>query len=298
MEANGMMRTPTTTTNGDYQILEQDSNIDDDVVGLLGQSNPSTTFIITNFKSWKWWLKLFLFGIFLGVFAFVVYKWVGAFFMDKIVVPVLNWEMATFSPLGLAITIVVSMALFPIILLPSTPSMWMAGMKFGYGFGFLLIMAGIALGSSFTFFIGSLFSNKIRGWLRKHPKQASVLRLAGEGDWLHQFKAVTLIRVSPFPYILFNYAVVATDVHYWPYIFGSVVGMVPDSLIALYSGILLRSLADHSEDKTTLTTQQIIFNVTGFCVAVAATVTIGIYTKRELNRLDEVEKLASVSENG
>ncbi|XP_071724154.1 uncharacterized protein [Rutidosis leptorrhynchoides] len=275
--------------SGDYQRLEQDFSVRDGD-GFLGESEPSSP-TTTNLKSWKWWVKVILIGILLAVMGFVLFKWIGAFFMEKVVVPVLNWELATFSPLGLAITIVVSMGIFPIFLLPSTPSMWMAGMKFGYGIGFLLIITGVALGSSFPYFIGSLFSNRIRGWLRKYPKQASVLRLAGEGDWFHQFKAVTLIRVSPFPYILFNYAVVATDIKYWPYLSGSVLGMVPDSLIALYSGILIRSFADHSADKKMLTTQQMIFNITGFCVALAATATIGIYTKRELNRLEEEEKL-------
>lgn len=73
-----------------------------------------------------------------------------------------------------------------------------------------------------------------QGLLKNHPKHASILRLSGEGNWLHQFRAVTLIRISPLPYILFNYAVVATNVNYSPYLLGTLVGMVPEVLIALY----------------------------------------------------------------
>ncbi|PPS09112.1 hypothetical protein GOBAR_AA11548 [Gossypium barbadense] len=135
--------------------------------------------------------------------------------------PLIKWEMATFSTPMLAVLIFASVALFPTIFLPSSPSMWVAGMAFGYGFGFLLIISAAAVGVSLPFFIGSLFLHRIQGWLEKYPKKAAFLRAAGGGNWLHQFKAVALIRLSPFPYILYNYCAVATHVEYGPYILGS-----------------------------------------------------------------------------
>lgn len=71
--------------------------------------------------------------------------------------------------------------------------------------------------------------------MEKYPKRASIIRLAGEGGWFDQFRAVALIRVSPFPYIIYNYCAVATNVKYGPYIFGSVLGNVPDVLVAIYT---------------------------------------------------------------
>lgn len=61
-----------------------------------------------------------------------------------------------------------------------------------------------------------------------------MLRSAGDGSWFHQFKAVILIRISPFPYVLFNYAVVAADIAYIPYLLGSLVGTVHEVLLSLY----------------------------------------------------------------
>ena len=86
-------------------------------------------------------------------------------FWDNIlqeIIPIINWETTTFSTPVLAVLVVASVALFPTVLLPSSPSMWVAGMTFGYGYGFLLIMSGVAVGVSLPYFIGSLFYRKIQ----------------------------------------------------------------------------------------------------------------------------------------
>ncbi|PWA66360.1 SNARE associated Golgi protein family [Artemisia annua] len=91
------------------------------------------------------------------------------------VIPILNWETETFSKPVLAVLIFASVALFPTIFLPSTPSMWVAGMSFGYGFGFLLIIGGCIIGTSLPYVIGSLFYHKNqaspqRGVRRQSPE--------------------------------------------------------------------------------------------------------------------------------
>jgi uncharacterized membrane protein YdjX (TVP38/TMEM64 family) len=65
-----------------------------------------------------------------------------------------------------------------------------------------------------------------------------MIRLAGEGSWFHQFKVVALFRVSPFPYTIFNYAIVVTSMTFWPYLCGSVAGMVPEAFIYIYRSVL------------------------------------------------------------
>lgn len=71
-------------------------------------------------------------------------------------------------------------------------------------------------------------------WLQKWPQKAEMIRLAGEGSWFHQFKVVALFRVSPFPYTIFNYAIVVTSMKFWPYLYGSIAGMVPEAFIYIY----------------------------------------------------------------
>jgi len=74
----------------------------------------------------------------------------------------------------------------------------------------------------------------LQRWLEKWPKKAAFVRLAGEGDWHHQFRAVALLRISPFPYIVFNYASVATNVKYCPYIAGSMAGTIHETFLSIY----------------------------------------------------------------
>lgn len=77
------------------------------------------------------------------------------------IIPIINWETETFSTPVLTVLVFTSVAVFPTLLLPSTPSMWVAGMTFGYGFGFLLIISAAAIGVSLPFVIGKLFHHKI-----------------------------------------------------------------------------------------------------------------------------------------
>ncbi|KAK6239964.1 hypothetical protein QUC31_005433 [Theobroma cacao] len=274
------------------KIIEEDSCNAGVGFGLPLQEEPIPQ-TPGNGKSWKQLLSLIAICISLAILAILAIKYIGPFALRKqVVVPVIKWEAVMFNSFELVIIIFASLVLFPILCLPSTPSMWVAGMTFGYGNGFLLVMAGVSVGVSLTYFLGSIFHRKIHRLLERHPKHASILRLAGEGNWFHQFQAVTLIRISPLPYIIFNYAVVATNVNYSPYLLGTLVGMVPEVFIALYSGILIRSIAEATQDKRTLSTRQIIFNIVGFCASLMATVFIGIYTKRRLDQQHEEELIS------
>ncbi|XP_047947928.1 uncharacterized protein LOC125193988 isoform X2 [Salvia hispanica] len=193
-----------------------------------------------------WWAKLVLVVLFVAVLGAVFFKWIGPFFMDKEIIPVINWEQRTFSTAILGLIVFASLAIFPVFLIPSTPSMWVAGMTFGYGYGFLMIIGGVLIGSSIPYFIGSLFYHRIHVWLERHPKRASIIRLAG---------------------------------------------MVPEIFVALYTGILIKTLANASKDGKSLSVSQIVMSVAGFCVSVSATVVVTWYAKRRLKELQMREEL-------
>lgn len=77
------------------------------------------------------------------------------------IIPIIIWQRKTFSTAVLALIVFGSLIIFPTILIPSTPSMWVAGMTFGYGYGFLLTIGAIPIGVSIPYVIGSHFYHRI-----------------------------------------------------------------------------------------------------------------------------------------
>ncbi|KAJ6842779.1 uncharacterized protein M6B38_256500 [Iris pallida] len=271
--------------NGDYATLRGSS--DDPELG-----NYVKVWSSRKWSNLRWWIKVIVFCVFLLAGAAVVAIFLVPLLMKKVVIPILNWERTTFSIPVLGLLLFASIAFFPAMLLPSAPSMWIAGMTFGYGYGFLLIMGAAIIGMSLPFFIGSLFQHKIHKWLERWPKKAAIVRLAGEGDWFHQFRAVALLRISPFPYLIFNYAAVATSVKYYPYICGSIAGTVIEIFMTIYSGRMIMTLADATDAGGFLSVEQILYDALGFGTAMAATAAITTYAKRALQTLQVEDELS------
>lgn len=250
--------------------------------------------------SFKWWMKVSIWGFVIVILSLLLVKWGVPFAFEKVLYPVMEWEATAFGRPVLALVLVASLALFPVLLIPSGPSMWLAGMIFGYGLGFVIIMVGTTIGMVLPYLIGLKFRDRIHQWLEKWPQNAAMIRLAGEGSWFHQFQVVALFRTSPFPYTIFNYAVVVTDMKFWPYFCGSVAGMVPEAFIYIYSGRLIKSLADAQYGRHHMTTVEIVYNIISFIIAVITIVGFTVYAKRTLNKLkieEANEEAASVSGN-
>ncbi|XP_052204383.1 uncharacterized protein LOC127809554 [Diospyros lotus] len=239
----------------------------------------------TRYKPFIWWIKAMLWCFITLIVLLIFVKWGVPFLFEKVLLPIMEWEATAFGRPVLALVLVASLALFPIFLIPSGPSMWLAGMIFGYGLGFVIIMVGTTIGMVLPYLIGLLFRDRIHQWLKRWPQKAEMIRLAGEGSWFRQFRVVALFRVSPFPYTIFNYAIVVTSMRFWPYLFGSIAGMVPEAFIYIYSGRLIRTFADVRYRNYHMTLVEIIYNVISFIVAIVTTVAFTIYAKRTLNEL-------------
>ncbi|VFQ97834.1 unnamed protein product [Cuscuta campestris] len=264
---------------------------DSEYVRLVINNEPAvseTTFTLqspleTRQRALKWWVNAFMWCIICIVVLLVFIKWGVPFLFEKVLVPILEWEATSFGRPALALILVASLALFPVLLIPSAPSMWLAGMIFGYGLGFVLIMIGTTVGMLLPYLIGLIFRDRIHQWLKKWPQQADIIRLAGEGSSFHQFQVVALFRISPFPYTIFNYAVVVTSMRFWPYLWGSIAGMIPEAFLYIYSGRLIRTFADVQYGNHHLTLVEIIANIISFIVAIITTSAFTVYAKRKLN---------------
>ena len=73
----------------------------------------------------------------------------------------MEWEATAFGHPVLGLVLTASLALFPVFLIPSGPSMWLAGMIFGYGIGFVIIMVGTTIGMILPYLIGLVFRERI-----------------------------------------------------------------------------------------------------------------------------------------
>lgn len=268
-----------------YQIVgnSNDDNLEDDLEEFELLPLPISQ---RPHPLWQW-LKLTIIVLILLALAVVMFHWGVPFLLDKVIIPLLVWESKEFTRPVLAVVLVFSMAIFPIFLFPSGPSMWLTGMVFGYGLGFLIIMVGTTIGQTFPYWIGRwALHNRIQTWLQKYPKKAAVLQIAEQGGWVHQARTIALLRVSPFPYPLFNYAVTATKIKYAPYIAGSILGMIPEAFITIYSGKLLSTLAEAQNHKRAFTPVEIAYNAVGACVALTIAITGTLYGHRSLQELE------------
>ncbi|XAR49207.1 hypothetical protein NMG60_11032320 [Bertholletia excelsa] len=244
----------------------------------------------TKFKSFLWWIKAGVWCLLTVLILVILVKWGVPFTFQKVLIPIMQWEATAFGRPVLAIVLVASLALFPVFLIPSGPSMWLAGMIFGYGLGFVIIMVGTTIGMVLPYLIGLLFRDRIHQWLKRWPQKAAMIRLAGEGSWFHQFQVVALFRISPFPYTIFNYAIVVTSMRFWPYLCGSIAGMVPEAFLYIYSGRLIRTYADVKYRNYHMTVLEIVYNIISFIVAIIFTVAFTVYARRMLDELKDAEK--------
>lgn len=279
--------------NGDYLRLNGGAADNPPEISspmIVNYSNSNRTTAGYSRPPWFWVNIGVIFALF-SVIAVVIIKHYGPIFITKEVIPIINWLTKTFSHPVLAAILFAAFSLFPTLILPTTPVKWVAGMAFGYGIGLLLILAGLAVGVSLPYLIGNyFFLHKIKGWLDKHPEYATIVRLAGDGDWFHQFRAIVLIRVAPFPFLVFNYTAASTGVKYGPYLAGTLLGMLPDIFVAIYSGILIRKVAEAMEEHSPVSRLQIVLDGIGFCLTVIAAIIIGVYAKRKLEQLQEREQ--------
>ena len=147
-----------------------------------------------------------------------------------------------------------------------------AGFLFGIVRGTIAVSVGSVLGATAAFLMGRTL---LRGWIEKriaaYPRFQAIDRAVGREG----FKIVFLLRLSPvFPFNLLNYALGLTNVRLWQYVLASWVGMLPGTLMYVYLGSALKSLADVAAGAPKGGTPQTVFFVAGLVMTVVATVVV------------------------
>jgi uncharacterized membrane protein YdjX (TVP38/TMEM64 family) len=140
---------------------------------------------------------------------------------------------------GMAI-FVVAYASAVVAFVPASVLTLAAGAVYGTAVGVPLVLAGATLGAAAAFLVSRYVA---RGWVERRlagvPRFAAIDEAVGSGG----FTLVFLLRLSPVvPFTLLNYALGATRVRFRDYVLASV-GMLPGSLLYVYSGALAREVA-------------------------------------------------------
>jgi uncharacterized membrane protein YdjX (TVP38/TMEM64 family) len=185
-------------------------------------------------------------------------------------------SVGSWGPVLLAGAYVVACVLF----VPGSVLTLGAGFLFGVIRGTIAVSIGSVLGATAAFVIGRTL---LRGWIEKrvaaYPRFQAIDQAVGKEG----FKIVLLVRLSPvFPFNLLNYAFGLTDVRLWQYVLASWIGMLPGTLMYVYLGSALKSLADVAAGAPKGGTLQTVFFVAGLVMTVVATVVVTRVARRAL----------------
>jgi uncharacterized membrane protein YdjX (TVP38/TMEM64 family) len=165
-----------------------------------------------------------------------------------------------------------------VLLVPGSLITIGAGAVFGLTVGTAAVSVGSTLGASAAFLLGRTLA---RGWVERrvagNPRFAALDAAVGEQG----FKIVLLLRLSPvFPFNVLNYALGLTRIRFRTYLLASWIGMLPGTLMYVYIGSALGSLADLGAEKPEENVAQKVL----FWSGLAATVVVTLFITRMARR--------------
>jgi uncharacterized membrane protein YdjX (TVP38/TMEM64 family) len=157
-----------------------------------------------------------------------------------------------------------------------------AGVIFGVFWGSIYVSIGSVMGATFAFLIGRyLARNWVAKKLENYEQFKAIDQAVGEEGW----KIVGLTRLSPiFPFNLLNYAFGLTNVSLKDYFLASWIGMLPGTILYVYVGSLVGSLAQLGMGERSRSPVEWLL----YGVGLMATVIVTIYiTKIAQNALNQ-----------
>ncbi|MFN2386754.1 MAG: TVP38/TMEM64 family protein [Thermoanaerobaculia bacterium] len=151
-----------------------------------------------------------------------------------------------------------------------------AGFLFGFAGGLAISVLSIAASAAAAWVLGRWIARaRVERIIAARPRLAAVDGAIREKGW----KVVALLRVNPvIPYGPLNYVLAASSVRFAPYMIGTVVGMLPDTLLYVALGSAGHLLLDPARRSPA---QWALLGV-GVAATAAATVIIARAARRRL----------------
>lgn len=201
-----------------------------------------------------------------GICGLIAALW--TFPVDRYLLGLVEWIEGA-GPAGAAVYVLVY-ALATVFFLPGSLLTLGAGFAYGVVKGTAVVWVGANIGATLAFLLGRTLA---RDWIARKvagtPRFAAIDRAVGQQG----LKIVLLTRLSPvFPFNVLNYAYGLTRVGMGDYLLGSLIGMLPGTVMYVYLGSLITSVTELASGKTSGGAAQQIFYFAGLAVTVAVTV--------------------------
>ncbi|OMJ91502.1 hypothetical protein SteCoe_5871 [Stentor coeruleus] len=145
--------------------------------------------------------------------------------------------------------------------------------------GFCLSLSAVLIGFSLSFFIGKfLLKSSVENYLNNnHPNIQAIVKAADTQG----LKIVFLLRLSPLPSTLVNYALSITNINIRDFVLGTF-GCSMKIIVGLYAAGTLESLTDNEGESTILNIAMLII---GLASLLGVVVWIGVMAKHELENI-------------
>lgn len=212
-------------------------------------------------------LVMIILGVIAGTMLLPVKDWL---------VGILEWTqgLGIWGPVFVVAFYIVACVLF----LPGSVLTLGAGFIFKLLVGTITVSIGSTLGACAAFLVGrTVGRNWISAKIASNEKFTAIDNAVGQQG----FKIVLLIRLSPvFPFNLLNYAFGLTKISFSKYTLASWLGMIPGTIMYVYFGAGLRSLADVATGKVETGSSGHIF----FWFGMAATIGVTVFVTRIARR--------------
>ncbi|HEX72269.1 MAG TPA: TVP38/TMEM64 family protein, partial [Candidatus Hydrogenedentes bacterium] len=158
-----------------------------------------------------------------------------------------------------------------------------AGFLFGVVVGTIAVSLGSTLGACAAFLVGRTVA---RDWVSQKVRGNAKFAAVSDAVAREGFKVVLLTRLSPvFPFNLLNYAYGLTEVPFWKYALASWIGMLPGTILYVYIGSTIGSMAQLAAGDVQGGTAQTVLKWVGFVVTVAVTVLITRIARKALKNV-------------
>ena len=203
---------------------------------------------------------------------------IRTFPVDQYLLGLVEWIQGA-GLMGAAVYILVYV-LATVLFLPGSILTLGAGFAYGVVKGTAVVWVGANVGAALAFVLGRTLA---RDWIAAKVTSSGRFAAIDRAVGRQGFKIVLLTRLSPvFPFNLLNYAYGLTRVKFGDYVLGSLIGMLPGTVMYVYLGSLITSITELAAGQTSGGVAQQAFYFVGLGITVAVTLYVTRVARRAL----------------